>query len=170
MFEEFLWFRSIFSPSASLNKIFAYLTRREYVSRAVRRVQKFQKPSDHMSLCCARWALQTEMTPCIAMCKYLISTTSLLIRGLRADIISRYGICTYSHILTPLFDAVPLTTLSRALPLHHSDAVQKHISNGVAALWTVILCWCVRALVWVTAYLCLTFAWEFASLCRSSCG
>lgn len=160
----------MFSLSVSLNKIFAYVTRQEHVSEAVRHVQKFQNPSDQMSVCRARWALQTKRTPCIAMCKYLISTSSLLIRGLRADIISRCGIGTYSHILTPLFDAVPLTTLSRALPLHHSDAVQKHISNGVAALWTVILRWCVRALVWVTAYPCLSFAWEFVSLCWSTCG
>lgn len=65
------------------------------------------------------------------------------------------------HVHTPLFDAVPPNTLSRALPLHHSDAVQNHFSNGVAALWTEIVCRC----MFVCVHICLSPLHESLSLC-----
>lgn len=49
--------------------------------------------------------------------------------------LSADGTYPRTHTLPPPFDAVPPTTLSRAFPLHHTDAVQSHISSGAALLF-----------------------------------
>lgn len=108
-------------------------------------------------------------TPCIAMSKHLIWTTSLLTGGscrvwtLSAHVASART-RTHTHPLTPPFEAVPPTTLSRALPLHHTNAVQSHISNGAAALWTEILCRCVCVSVFFSLHICVSFAVGIMSL------
>lgn len=102
----------------------------------------------------------------IATCKHFISTTSRT-HTLCVFVCERYQqmwASARTHTPHTLFDAVSPTTPSRALPLHHSDAVQKYISKGVTALWTQVVCVCVSTLSLSFAWVCL-----FVFLCLSDC-
>lgn len=82
------------------------------MSKAVAQVQRFQKPSEEVSLCHGKLSLETKRTSCIAMCEHLISTTSLLSLAVCADIISRHGMCTYTHHCLMLFHQTHCQELS----------------------------------------------------------